>query len=155
MEIIAHQSLISCLTSKTYGIRDEFSLSCLQNIKMIMSNNEQSLVLDFRDHSHAECGRYFFTREREGEFCREGRLHALENLKTQLVMAYPVDLIAQKMLAISLFDLKINTTWKKKDLHKNKFSSHTTVSIVIFNCNPHCNYNNNSDDTNLLFWTRA
>ena len=110
MEIIAHQSLISCLTSKTYGVRDECSLSCLQNIKMIMSNNEQSLVLDFRDHSHAECGRYFFTREREGEFCREGRLHALENLKTQLVLAYPVDLIAQKMLAIRLFDSKINTT---------------------------------------------
>ena len=55
------------------------SVRCLvyKNIKMIMSNNEQSLVLDFRDHSHAEYGRYFFTREREGEFCREGQLHGI------------------------------------------------------------------------------
>ena len=37
---------------------------------------------------------------------------------------------------------------KKKDTHKNKFSSYTPVSIAIFNCNPHCNYNNYSDNNN-------
>ena len=54
---------------------------------------------------------------------------------------------------MSLFDSKINKTWKKKSKKfKIKFPSYTTVAIAIFNCNPHCNYNNNnSDNTNLLF----
>ena len=51
------------------------------------------------------------------------------------------------MLAISLFD----SEKKKQQQHKNKFPSYTTVVIAIFNCNPHCNYNDNSDNTNLLF----
>ena len=65
-----------------------------------LSNNEESLMLDLRDHTHAEYGnrryfcRYFFTREGEGGFCSEGRLYALESLKTQLVLTYPLDLIA-------------------------------------------------------------
>ena len=51
---------------------------------------------------------------------------------------------------MSLCDSKIDTTWKKKK-HKNKFPSYTTVAIAIFNYNPRCNYNNNSDNTILLF----
>ena len=70
-------------------------------------------------------------------------------------MAYPVDLIAKKNARNKPIWLENKYNLNKKDSHKNKFSSYTTVSIVIFNCNPHCNYNNNSDDTNLLFWTRA
>ena len=84
MEIIVHQSLISCLTSETYRGRDGFvrhecSLFFSPTYQNnYVSNDEESLVLDFRDHSHAEYGRYFFTCDGEGGFCREGRLDALE-----------------------------------------------------------------------------
>ena len=42
-------------------------------------------------------------------------------------------------------EIKYNLKKKKKDTHRNKFSFYTTLSIAIFNCNPHC------DNNNLLF----